>query len=79
VAVVTVEIFHDADLVAVLDALGASWTNGRPENGARATIRVEMDGELDGRLERLVDDLSRLRWAYTPGRTLQLELPGWPL
>ena len=69
---------------SVLEALNVPWTTGppssaiggRPGNGARATICVEMDAALDGRLEMLVDALSGMRWSYTPGRSLQLVLPG---
>jgi hypothetical protein len=67
-----VEIHFDHGLVLVLDALGVKWQMGRPPNGSQGTVMVAMDGETDGRLEDLINNLADLRWKYDPGRSLQL-------
>ena len=62
---------RSGDLVAVLDALGIPY-----EEIPGAGIRVALDAGIDGRLESLIGRLSDLRWGYTPGRAIQVELPG---
>lgn len=57
------------DLNAALTALAIPHTRGED------TIQIEMNTDIDGRLEALIGCLSELRWFYTPGRTIQLELP----
>ena len=69
-----IEIQRYPTLVAVLDSLGIGWSVGRPPNGMAGTIRVRLDREGDFLLEQVIGQLSDLRWRYTPGRTLQLEM-----
>lgn len=58
------------DLRAALAALGI------PYEAHGAGIRVALDAGIDGRLESLIGRLSDLRWGYTPGRAIQVQLPG---
>ncbi len=37
-------------------------------------IAVQLDPDADGRLERLIGQLSSIRWQYQPGRAIQMEL-----
>lgn len=69
-----IEVQYDAMLTTVLDGLGIHWTVGRPPNGAVGSIRIQLDREGDFLLEQIIGQLSGLRWQYTPGRTLQLEM-----
>lgn len=73
----TIEMVYDDALLAVLASIGITWTVARPPNGVAGVIKVELDGESDAVLEQVIGQLSDLRWRYTPGRVLQLELPRW--
>jgi len=58
----------DQDLTAVLEALGVPYTTDGPR------IQILVDQATDARLEAVIDSLARIRWNYTPGRTLQMAL-----
>lgn len=66
---VDVLIPYNADLDAVLYVLRI------PHVVLGANIQVPMTPAIDEQLEALVGAAADLRWRYTPGRSIQLELP----
>ena len=74
-----VELPWDEDLDAVLRVMGVKVKVRGARTAEGPVLLVEMDDGADGRLEDLVNLLSKVRWLYDKGRRMQLELwaGGW--